>query len=481
MAGYLEKQRDFTVGEDVFVAHVPERIAADRFLEEIGTLPCIVGGIGEASGERGGRLFERARRADRADDAGPGRAGEDLDQHPALRDVRAAQPADDGLRALRRERLRRHRADQPRLPARRDGACRASRPAPACARTSRSPRSAPTPRACCWPSRACNESVPLFLVDGVKRRLGDLRERKVAVLGLAFKRDTDDERDSLSHKLDPAARARARRRRRARPGRRHADRELRGRGERRRRRGRRHQPLRVSHRRRCRDRRARTGLPGRGSLERVRRRAGVRLRERGRRAARREPCARHRRRRHDRRRGRAPPAAGPRLGDPGLRPARGAATGCARAARSTPAICATSTRRARATARLHPRHPPRGDRRRDRELPQAPLHAHRGEPRRSTTRSSAPRSTRGSSASPTSRSSMVFERADEFPTPEELPARLPAAAVGLRLVQARRRGVLPRRARRARAAVHDLPARSTPTGRARCRTPSRASPTRCRT
>ena len=28
-----------------------------------------------------------------------GRAGEDLDQHPALRDVRAAQPADDGLRA----------------------------------------------------------------------------------------------------------------------------------------------------------------------------------------------------------------------------------------------------------------------------------------------------------------------------------------------------------------------------------------------
>ena len=47
-----------------------------------------------------------------------------------------------------------------------------------------------------------HESVPLFLVDGVKRRLGgSLRERKVAVLGLAFKRDTDDERDSLAHKL----------------------------------------------------------------------------------------------------------------------------------------------------------------------------------------------------------------------------------------------------------------------------------------
>jgi UDP-N-acetyl-D-mannosaminuronic acid dehydrogenase len=47
-----------------------------------------------------------------------------------------------------------------------------------------------------------HETVPLFLVDGVKRRLGgSLRERRVAVLGLAFKADTDDERDSLSHKL----------------------------------------------------------------------------------------------------------------------------------------------------------------------------------------------------------------------------------------------------------------------------------------
>ena len=46
-----------------------------------------------------------------------------------------------------------------------------------------------------------NESVPLFLLEGAKRRLGSLADRKVAVLGLAFKADTDDERDSLAHKL----------------------------------------------------------------------------------------------------------------------------------------------------------------------------------------------------------------------------------------------------------------------------------------
>jgi UDP-N-acetyl-D-mannosaminuronic acid dehydrogenase len=46
-----------------------------------------------------------------------------------------------------------------------------------------------------------NEAVPLFLVEGIKRRMGELASRKVAVLGLTFKRDTDDERDSLSTKL----------------------------------------------------------------------------------------------------------------------------------------------------------------------------------------------------------------------------------------------------------------------------------------
>ena len=48
------------VGEDVFVAHVPERIAAGRFFEEIATLPCIVGGVGERSGEVARRSCSRS-------------------------------------------------------------------------------------------------------------------------------------------------------------------------------------------------------------------------------------------------------------------------------------------------------------------------------------------------------------------------------------------------------------------------------------
>ena len=58
LAGYIEQRRGFVPGEDVFVSHVPERIAANRFLEEIYTLPCIVGGVGAGSGAKAAELFE---------------------------------------------------------------------------------------------------------------------------------------------------------------------------------------------------------------------------------------------------------------------------------------------------------------------------------------------------------------------------------------------------------------------------------------
>ena len=61
VAGYLAKHRGFEIGEEVFVAHAPERIAAGRFLEEIDTLPCIIGGVGAHSGEVVGRAVRRLR------------------------------------------------------------------------------------------------------------------------------------------------------------------------------------------------------------------------------------------------------------------------------------------------------------------------------------------------------------------------------------------------------------------------------------
>src|SRR4051794_24631236 len=201
VAGYLEKQRGFRVGEDIFVAHVPERIAADRFMAEIGTLPCIVGGVGEASGEHAARLFEPL--------------GAPIVQTTPVQAelakiwtniLRYATFALPNLLMMDCERYGANVFDVIELINRdypRGGMALPGLTAGTCLRKdfTFSEERSNAPGMLLAVSRV-HETVPLFLVDGVKRRLGgSLRERRVAVLGLAFKRDTDDERDSLSHKL----------------------------------------------------------------------------------------------------------------------------------------------------------------------------------------------------------------------------------------------------------------------------------------
>src|SRR3954451_12782305 len=201
VAGYLEKRRGFRVGEDVFVAHVPERIAADRFVEEIGTLPCIVGGVGEASGERAAQLFEALGAP--IVQTSPVQAELAKIWANILRYATFALP---NLLMMDCERYGANVFEVIELINRdypRGGIARPGLTAGTCLRKdfAFSEEKSNAPGMLLAVSRV-HESVPLFLVDGIKRRLGGgLRERKVAVLGLAFKRDTDDERDSLSHKL----------------------------------------------------------------------------------------------------------------------------------------------------------------------------------------------------------------------------------------------------------------------------------------
>ncbi len=200
VAGYLAKHRDFQVGEDVFVSHVPERIAAGRFIEEIDTLPCIVGGVGERSGEVAAELFGVFDAA--VVQTTPAQAELAKIWTNILRYTQFALP---NLLMMDCER---HGAnvfevidlvnrDYPR-----GGIAQPGLTAGTCLRKdfAFSEERSAAPGMLLAVSRV-HESVPLFLLEGAKRRLGSLQGRRIAVLGLAFKADTDDERDSLAHKL----------------------------------------------------------------------------------------------------------------------------------------------------------------------------------------------------------------------------------------------------------------------------------------
>jgi UDP-N-acetyl-D-mannosaminuronic acid dehydrogenase len=200
VAGYLAKQRGFEIGTDLFVAHVPERIAAGRFFEEIETLPNIVGGVGERSSERAARLFEVF--GGSIEQTTPVQAELAKIWTNILRYTTFALP---NLLMMDCERYGANVFDVVDLINRdypRGGIAQPGFTAGTCLRKdfTFSEERSNAPGMLLAVSRV-NESVPLFLVEGMKRRLGSLNGRKVAVLGLAFKRDTDDERDSLSHKL----------------------------------------------------------------------------------------------------------------------------------------------------------------------------------------------------------------------------------------------------------------------------------------
>jgi len=200
VAGYLAKHRDFEIGAEVFVAHCPERIAAGRFFQEIVSLPCIVGGVGADSGRVVGALFGVFGTA--IVQTTPVQAELAKIWTNILRYTTFALP---NLLMMNCEQYGANVFDVIDLINRdypRGGIAQPGLTAGTCLRKdfAFSEERSHAPGMLLAVSRV-NESVPLFLVEGMVRRMGALSGKKVAVLGLAFKAATDDERDSLAHKL----------------------------------------------------------------------------------------------------------------------------------------------------------------------------------------------------------------------------------------------------------------------------------------
>ena len=200
VAGYLESKLGFTVGEDLFVSHAPERIAAGRFFDEIDSLPQIVGGVGDRSTAVCRELFEVYEST--VIETTPVQAELAKIWTNILRYATFSLP---NLLMMDCEQYGANVFDVIELinenyP--RGGMKMPGFTAGTCLRKdfTFSEERSNAPGMLLAVSRV-NESVPLFLVEGMKRRLGSLRGKKVAVLGLAFKSATDDERDSLAHKL----------------------------------------------------------------------------------------------------------------------------------------------------------------------------------------------------------------------------------------------------------------------------------------
>ena len=196
VAGYVERHH----GARPAVAHVPERIATGRFFAEIGTLPTIVAGVDDDSTERAAALFDvfgAPQRRTSPVQAELAKIWTNILRytHFALPNLLMMDCEQYGANVF--EVIDLVNRDYPR-----GGLAQPGFTAGTCLRKdfTFSEERSNAPGMLLAVSRV-NESVPRFLVDGLKRRLGDLRGRKVAVLGLAFKRDTDDTRDSLAAKL----------------------------------------------------------------------------------------------------------------------------------------------------------------------------------------------------------------------------------------------------------------------------------------
>lgn len=197
---FLKEKYNWKVGEDLFLAYCPERIAEGKAVSELYEIPQIIGAVDDKSGKVAGKLFGRLTKKILYTDSRSAELSKLFCNMYRYVDFAIGNEfmliADSHQRdiyevlRLVNEGYKRGGLKGPGLTA---GPCLVK---DGFFLLDKSPYLDLV--AAAW---RLNENIPGFLLSKIKKELGTLDGKKIALLGLAFKRNIDDVRYSLSLKL----------------------------------------------------------------------------------------------------------------------------------------------------------------------------------------------------------------------------------------------------------------------------------------
>jgi UDP-N-acetyl-D-mannosaminuronic acid dehydrogenase len=195
---YLEANTSFKIGEDIFLAFCPERIAEGKSLEEIPLIPQIIGTLDKLSAEKAEELFKKLTPQAIHTDA---RSAELAKLYCNMyRYINFAIANEFMMIAQQHERDIYEIINLVNKDYKRGGLKSPGFTAGPCLYKDGFFLVSKTPFAelitTAW---KINESVPAYLIEEIKKQTS-LVDKNVAILGLSFKKNIDDNRNSLSYK-----------------------------------------------------------------------------------------------------------------------------------------------------------------------------------------------------------------------------------------------------------------------------------------
>ena len=199
---YLENNTDLKAEKDFYLAFCPERIAEGNALQEIKEVPQIIGGIGKKSSESAAALFKNIAKEYIVSDAKSAELAKIFSN--MFRYINFAIANEFAILAMEHKKNIYEILELVNKNYKRGGVAQPGFTAGPCLYKDGFFLLNNIPfNELISASWRINETLPLYLLNKIKE-LTDLKNKKVAILGLTFKKNIDDTRNSLAFKLKKA-------------------------------------------------------------------------------------------------------------------------------------------------------------------------------------------------------------------------------------------------------------------------------------